>query len=84
MLTHQEVRTIAKSHNLRPGKLSTTELIKAIQRDEGNFDCFGSTGGQSCDQLECLWRNNCLHAAAAEACESVVAEHACHSPRRHT
>lgn len=34
-------------------------LIKAIQRKEGNFDCFG-TATNNCDQLNCLWRKDCL------------------------
>jgi len=38
----EEVRAIAKSQGLNPGKLSKTGLIKSIQTDEGNFDCFAT------------------------------------------
>jgi len=56
----EAVRTIARSHRIKPDHLSKTELIKAIQADEGNFDCFGSAYDGVCDQENCLWREDCL------------------------
>jgi len=40
-------------------KYSKKELVKTIQRKEGNFDCFGSASG-NCDQLACCWRDDCF------------------------
>jgi len=40
-------------------KCSKKELIKAIQRAEGNFDCFGNAVAY-CDQLSCCWRIDCI------------------------
>ncbi|MBU4036869.1 MAG: SAP domain-containing protein [Proteobacteria bacterium] len=40
-------------------KYSRKDLVKAIQRKEGNFDCFGSAGNY-CDQSVCCWRGDCL------------------------
>jgi len=40
-------------------KYSRKELIKTIQRTEGNSDCFGSTKGV-CSQTLCCWRQDCL------------------------
>jgi len=40
-------------------KYSKKDLIRAIQRKEGNFDCFG-TAVNYCDQFACLWRQDCL------------------------
>lgn len=34
-------------------------LIRSIQAAEGNFPCF-DTGNDSCERLECCWRNDCL------------------------
>ena len=34
------------------------ELIKTIQRNEGNVDCFGARQSE-CNQLGCCWRNEC-------------------------
>jgi hypothetical protein len=45
----EEVRTIAKSHRIKPGHLSKTELIKTIQSGEGNFDCFATAHDGECD-----------------------------------
>jgi len=39
--------------------LYVTELIRHIQRSEGNPDGFGRAQGY-CDQLECAWRAYCL------------------------
>jgi hypothetical protein len=39
--------------------LSKAELIRRIQRTEGNFDCFGKAKGY-CDQLQCHFRVDCL------------------------
>ena len=35
------------------------DWIHSIQRKEGNFECFGTTNGY-CDQLTCLWREDCI------------------------
>ncbi len=40
-------------------KYSKKELIKKIQKAEGNFDCF-ATAIHFCDQNDCLWRIDCL------------------------
>lgn len=40
-------------------KYTKKDLIKTIQRAEGNFDCFASAQG-NCDQMACCWRNDCL------------------------
>jgi hypothetical protein len=36
-----------------------TNLIRSVQRAEGNPDCFGSAQGY-CDRLDCAWREYCL------------------------
>lgn len=40
-------------------KFSKKELVRAIQKAEGNFDCFG-TATNLCDQMACCWRSDCL------------------------
>lgn len=56
----EEIRSIAKSRGLHPGKLSKTELIKTLQASEGNFDCFASAFNGECDQSGCIWRADCF------------------------
>lgn len=55
-----EIEKKAKSLGIRDTwRLSKKELIKTIQRKEGNFDCFGSARN-FCDQLVCAWRADCI------------------------
>lgn len=62
-MTVREIREIARQQGIKAGKLRKSELIKAIQREEGNFDCFGTAGGGHCDQLGCIWRDDCFKEA---------------------
>jgi len=55
----QGVRGKARRVNIKPGKMSKVDLIRAIQAKEGNPTCF-ATGNDSCDQPECCWRDDCL------------------------
>ncbi|MFA6016062.1 MAG: SAP domain-containing protein [Gallionellaceae bacterium] len=58
-----QIRSIAKSLNLTPGKLGKADLIRSIQSREGNFDCYASAVNGECNQAECLWRTDCFEAA---------------------
>ncbi len=57
-----QVRAIAKSHGISPGKLPKASLIKSIQLNEGNLDCFASAASSECNQKDCLWKDDCLDA----------------------
>lgn len=59
----EQIRSIAKSHHIKPARLSKTELIKSIQSEEGNFDCFASASSGECDQAGCSWREDCFASA---------------------
>lgn len=54
-----EIREKAKGLGLKSGKLTRGDLIRAIQRKEGNFACF-ETAKDYCDQMLCCWRDACL------------------------
>jgi len=55
-----EVEKRAKSLGIKDTwRLSKKELIKTIQRTEGNLDCFG-TKRNVCEQLCCCWRSDCV------------------------
>ena len=55
-----EIKSIAKQHDIKAGKLKKADLIRAIQRAEGNDDCFESGRADYCDQEFCLWRQDCV------------------------
>jgi hypothetical protein len=54
-----EIRTMAKKMGINSFGKSKSELIRNIQRSEGNFDCYG-TANAYCDQEVCLFRSSCL------------------------
>ena len=58
----KDVRAIASSYGIKTAKLSKAELIRLIQRHEGNFDCFGSAASGYCDQDDCSWREDSIPA----------------------
>ncbi|HFQ13347.1 MAG TPA: SAP domain-containing protein [Gammaproteobacteria bacterium] len=59
----QQIRTIAKQHGIKAGKTKKADLIRKIQQVEGNYACFGTASNGECDQLACLWREDCLGAS---------------------
>ena len=59
-MTLQEIREIARSRGISPGRRGKVDLIKALQSAEGNFDCFATATAGVCDRQDCLWRGDCL------------------------
>ena len=58
-MTLKQVREIAKDKGVKVGNMKKDDMIRTIQRAEGNFDCFGAAAG-ICDRTDCLWRDDCL------------------------
>ena len=63
----QGIREIARERGFSPGRLRKIELVRALQRDEGYFDCYARAYGGDCDQLDCLWREDCLSLSTRHA-----------------
>lgn len=59
----QEIRAIAKSHHIEAAGMPKIDIIHTLQREEGNFDCFATAYDGVCDQLSCMWREDCFDAA---------------------
>lgn len=60
-MTINEILKIAKKKGVKvTGLKKKANIIHAIQRTEGNFDCFGTATGGICDQYNCMWRVDCL------------------------
>ena len=55
----KEVRARAKDLGIRAKNPKKADLVRMIQRAEGNFDCFGTARGY-CDQEECCFTGDCL------------------------
>ena len=55
----ETVKGKAKDLGIAPGKLKKSELIRAIQRAEGNAPCFETARADQCGRENCLWRSDC-------------------------
>lgn len=60
-MKEKDIKEIAKKMGIRIGKMKKPELIRAIQTAEGNIPCY-ATRGHECDQINCLWREDCINA----------------------
>jgi hypothetical protein len=55
-----EIKEIAKKHNIKVGKMKKAELVRAIQNAESNELCFGTGKANSCGQNTCMWLEDCV------------------------
>ncbi|OGU15356.1 MAG: SAP domain-containing protein [Geobacteraceae bacterium GWC2_53_11] len=55
----EEIKEIAKQHDIKAGKMKKAELVRAIQAAEQNDACFDTGKASECGQAECLWRSDC-------------------------
>jgi hypothetical protein len=55
-----EIKEIAKRHNIKAGKMKKADLVAAIQKAENNDACFETGKADSCAQDSCLWRDDCV------------------------
>jgi hypothetical protein len=57
-MTVTEIRKMAQALSLKNySRLRKDSLIWAVQKAEGNSDCFKKIPG--CGQLDCCWRGEC-------------------------
>ena len=63
----QEIRSKAKEFGLKVAKQTKVELVRSIQVAEGNFSCFATAADGVCDQMACIWREDCFAAAKKKA-----------------
>ena len=56
----KKIRDIARTKGVKTGNMKKENMIRAIQKAEGNFDCFGTAVDGICTQANCLWRTDCL------------------------
>ncbi len=54
------IRAKAKALGLKTGRISKIELVRSIQRSEGNFDCFATACDGVCEQKDCMWQEECF------------------------
>jgi len=55
----KEIKAIAKKMGISAGKMKKADLIRTIQRTEGNNPCFQTGNMATCGQENCCWRPDC-------------------------
>lgn len=61
----EDVREKAKALGIKTSRAKKADIIRAIQKAEGNFPCF-ETAKDYCDQYACCFREDCLTGEAAD------------------
>ena len=56
----QEIRSVAKGLGIGTYRMKKTDMIRAIQREEDNNECYGTDRVDICEEEACLWRGDCL------------------------
>lgn len=59
----QDIKERAKDFDIKISGMNKSNLIQAIQLSEGNFNCFASAVNGECDQMGCIWRDDCFASA---------------------
>lgn len=55
----KEVKEIAADRGVKAGKMKKGELIRFMQETEGNPACFETERNLSCNESNCLWKEDC-------------------------
>jgi hypothetical protein len=59
-MNFNEIRKMAKAMGVKTYRLKKPDMIRSIQREENNIQCFGTKRVESCCEHLCLWRNDCV------------------------
>jgi hypothetical protein len=54
-----DITNIAKKAGVKAGKMNKIQLVRAIQKAEGNEECFSTHQVNACGQVTCSWREDC-------------------------
>lgn len=58
-----DIKERAKDFGIKTSRMNKSNIIQAIQLSEGNFNCFASAVNGECDQMGCVWRDDCFASA---------------------
>jgi hypothetical protein len=57
---YKEIQKMAKNIRINTFQMKKNDMILAIQRAENNIECFGTGRVEYCQELSCLWREDCV------------------------
>ena len=55
-----EIHKIAKKLGIKSFGKKKIDLIREIQEKEGNIPCFRTDRVNHCNEINCLWRDDCI------------------------
>lgn len=55
-----EIKAVAKKKGVKTVKMKKVDIIRAIQKAENNFECYGTDRVQNCNEQNCLWLSDCV------------------------
>jgi hypothetical protein len=58
-MTFTEIKKIASGHGIKVVGVKKVDIVRAIQKQEGNNPCFASGKVAECGQSNCLWIAAC-------------------------
>jgi hypothetical protein len=59
-MNFNEIKRIAKGMGISTYGMKKTDVIRSIQREENNIDCYGTQRVNTCHEDACLWRKDCI------------------------
>jgi hypothetical protein len=60
MPKYNEIQKMAKNIGINTFQMKKKDMILAIQRAENNIECFATARVEYCQELKCLWRDDCI------------------------
>jgi hypothetical protein len=51
---------MAKDMGINTYRMKKVDIVRAIQKTEGNIDCCGTERVKVCQEDSCFWRDDCL------------------------
>ncbi len=58
-MTLADIKKIAIEHGIRVVGVKKADIVRAIQKQEGNTPCFATGKAAECAQPNCLWLDAC-------------------------
>jgi len=58
-MTFMEIKQIASERGVKVGGVKKTDIVRTIQKQEGNVPCFATGKVEECGQHNCLWISAC-------------------------
>ena len=59
-MNFNEIKRMAKGMGINTFGIKKLDVIRAIQREENNIECYGTQRVDICHEDACLWRNECI------------------------